>query len=137
MLLDELVASGAHHEDGRLRRVADVLEEVEEGVFSPVDVVDDQHRRPFFGQNLEQPPGGPERLLKREDLGRESDRRGQSVCDLVILGSDQRVEVLARAVFLGSCGVVPVACRTAEPSAQKVMPSPYGRHARAGPGPGR
>ena len=67
--LVELRPGGADDEQrDPLRPVGEVLEEVEKRLVGPVDVLDDEHERPFLGDALEEAPPGRERLLSRRWL---------------------------------------------------------------------
>ena len=58
---------------GSSRRCA---REVEQRRLGPVDVLDDDHERPFAREVLEEPADRPEHLLLGRSLGRQADRRG-------------------------------------------------------------
>jgi hypothetical protein len=62
--LEEILPSHTQEEDRRvLRPVAHVLDEIEEGLFGPVDVVDDDDEGLFPREGLEQLAHRPRRLL--------------------------------------------------------------------------
>src|SRR5687768_15333014 len=54
VLLEKLLPRHAGDEDRPLALVREVLEEIEEGRFRPVQVVEDQHERPVARQHLAQ-----------------------------------------------------------------------------------
>ena len=56
---------------GRLAgRLQQLLEEVEQGVVGPVQVLQDQHQRPAGRQPVQEPPPGGERLVAAAGLDR-------------------------------------------------------------------
>ena len=65
-LLEQLGTRDAEEEDrGVAAPAAHVLDEVEQRRLGPVDVLQDDDERPFAREELEEPPHGPEELLRR------------------------------------------------------------------------
>jgi hypothetical protein len=62
-----------------------VLDQVEEGRFAPVDVVEHEHQRPLAGRGLEEPADRPERLLARGHLGYAHQLRDVPADELLVL----------------------------------------------------
>jgi hypothetical protein len=110
--------------------VGEVLEEGEHGFVRPVDVLEHEHRRRLFGHCLEErPPGGKElfplRLRRRVD----ADERQQALPQPFAIGpSASTAPSFVVAVSWSSVSRIPVWALTISPSAQNVIPSPYGRH---------
>ena len=127
MLLVQLGTGGAEQEERHtFRPVRHVLEEREEGRVGPVQILEDEHRRPPVGERLQEAPPGGERLLLRCGLGptpTSGARRALSQA-----GRD-RPPGSARSSFASassgeSVSRMPHSALTISPSAQKAMPSP-------------
>ena len=79
MLLVQLGAGRAEDEQRHaLRPVGQVLEEGEQGVVCPVQVLEDEHGRALCGQRFQEAPPGRERLLLGGGLRRRADERGEA-----------------------------------------------------------
>ncbi len=123
---EELRARGAHDEerDGR-RPVDQVVDEVEQALVGPVEVLEDEHERPLVGETLEEPPPRGESLVPAiaaaEVRAGEADQRSQ-------VGDDPRVVGDRASLRSTSCSSsssrMPACALTISPRAQKVMPSP-------------
>ena len=82
--LEQIGAGGAKKEERRTRRVGgDVLNQVEESVFRPVDVFEDDHERSPRRLELEELARTPEHLIQREVGLRQTDRRRNAGDDLL------------------------------------------------------
>jgi hypothetical protein len=84
--VEELVAGEADEQDGPLRRPEHVLDEVEQGGFRPVDVLEDDDEGSGGRHGLEQLADAPESLLDRELVPREADGRRDAPLDRLVLG---------------------------------------------------
>ena len=80
--LEQLRSCRAHDEQGNARApVHEVVDEVQQVVVGPVQVLEDEHRRPLVGERLEELPPGREMLrplAARDNLGR-ADERAQAL----------------------------------------------------------
>ena len=127
----ELGTRGPDHEQRhRLGAVGQVLEEREHRVVGPVQVLEDEHGRALLGDVLEEPPPRGEQLVA---LGRDVasiPSSGSSRCrnHARSAPSGRTASSFAVATSGGSDSRIPAWALTISPSAQKVMPSPYGRH---------
>ena len=94
--LEELRPSGADDEQRHAGRpVGQVVDEVEQAVVGPVQILEHEHERPLLGQRLEQAPPGRERLVAAvaRVLARraETNERAQETADpaaLRLVGED-------------------------------------------------
>jgi len=87
---------GADHQDrGVGCRLEHVLEQVEQGLLGPLDVLDAHHEGTLARGDLEQAARGPERLFHRELPVAEPHHRGQALCDATV-ACGLRKELLRR-----------------------------------------
>ena len=128
--LEQLGAGDAHEENGRIADpVGDVVDEVEEGRLSPVDVVEDENERPTSCERLDE--GRTAQSVSSPPLRRsESPTISPSRCATRSAPSlpSSRVASLARFSSDEAASSMPAASRTASRTGQYVIPSPYGRH---------
>ena len=124
----ELGSRGAEDEQGNVSRPVDqVVEEVEEPIVGPVEVLEDQHRRPPLRERFEK--AAPRRgtlvraFVTRPSLLREPDERPEMPGDpaaFVSVGEQLRhgsIELVGR-LALGSVSRIPASAFTISPSAQ-------------------
>ena len=95
-LLEQVVPGVRDHQEGdALHGLEEVLDEVEERLLRPVQVVEDHDQRPLPRQRLDELADAPEELLDRELLHGEPDGRGDALgCSRIV---DEGVELRARA----------------------------------------
>ena len=88
--VEELRASGAHeHDRGVARPVDDVIHDVEERRFGPVDVLPDRDQWPFGGEDLEEPPDRPRRFLGAPDALADAQDLAEAMgdrCGMLVTG---------------------------------------------------
>ena len=85
-LLQELGPGHGHQQDGGAAAVVGhVLDQVEQARLGPVEVVEHHHQRPPLGQQLQQPPERPGRLLGRAGGGLQPDELGDPGGDVLAL----------------------------------------------------
>src|SRR5438093_620388 len=77
-LLEQFRPGGTEQEDGCRRRVPNVLDQVEEGRFRPVNIFEDDDKRPPARLELEQLPRSPEDLVEWEVSAGQPDRGGNA-----------------------------------------------------------
>ena len=125
--VEELRPGRAQQEDRRVARpVDDVIDHVEERRFGPMDVLPERDERAVAGEQLEEPPDRPRRLLggaepSRDPRGsRRPDRRSTSACSSPPTTSTSARRRL-RARRTPGRRARP---RTASATGQYVMPSP-------------
>ena len=109
-LLQELRPGHGHQQDGGAAAVVGhVVDQVEQARLGPVEVVEHHHQRPPAGQQLQQPPDRPGRLLGRAGGGLEPDELGDPAGDVVAVvpGVQQPAQLgagLGRGVGVGDGG---------------------------------
>ena len=121
------------------RPVGEVVDEVEQPVVGPVQVLEDQHGRPHLAERLEEAPPRREALLSLAAAGSpaspSSGRRCARPTRASLASATSVVDRLAE-LRLGlppraSVSSMPACALTISPSAQKLMPAPYGSSAPA------
>ena len=96
------------------------LQEIEQRPLGPMDVVDQHHQRTPLGRDLQRAPDRPERLLGRERLLDQADRRSDALGDVLVAG-EHRAE-------LDACGLQAVVGPDAGGGADHLADRPV-RHA--------
>ena len=82
MAVEQVGPGEAEDENRSLPGPADhVLDQLEEGWFRPLEVVEAHDQRLLARDVLEQPPDGPHRLFRRRRAIADPDRRGHLACD--------------------------------------------------------
>ena len=107
--LQELGARGAEHEQRHAARALDELvDEVEQRVVGPVQILEHEHQRPPLGQRLEEAAPGGERLSalrSPRSSSAETDERPQMALEPLRLGRvDPRLADGAAELLLGLLG---------------------------------
>ena len=136
--LEQLRPRGADDEQRNVRHPLDELvDEVEQALVRPVQVLDDEHERPLLGERLEEAaPGGeglatsvaPELALAAEPDEGEEVRLDPGYVVRSVDASSTAPRIFSAATSLGgSCSWMPACALTISPSAQSVTPSPYAR----------
>ena len=114
-------------------RIDKLVDEVEEGVVCPVQVLEDEHERALVRERLQELSPGSERLAAaiadRGLLAPEADEQAQERRDPVGLGrivddTTNRRSQLRSTFAAGSLSRIPASALTISPSAQKLTPSP-------------
>ena len=127
------------------RPVGEVVDEVEQAVVRPVQVLEDEHERPLLGEPLEVAPPRRE-ALSRGPRARRAARRRRAAAGAARTharsSSASAVRRSRQSFSLGDSGGsfswMPACAFTISPSAQKLTPSPYGsarpcrHHTRSG-----
>ena len=126
--LEQLGARGADDEQRHAGRpVGEVVDEVEQAVVGPVQILEDEHQRPLLGQRLEQAAPRRERLVAavaRALAGRaEADERTQRPPTQPRSASSAKTSSSIAASFVsaassGSLSRIPACAFTISPSAQ-------------------
>ena len=135
--LEELGPRGAE-ERGAARpqlQSSEVLEEVEQRVVRPVEILEHEDARPPRGQRLEEPAPGGERLLAADapPLRLARRRAARAVRRTTRARTRRRrdrrriASSFAARLAGSSDSRMPASAFTISPSAQNVIPSPYGR----------
>ncbi len=137
LALEELGSRGHDDHSGGYGRapVEQVLDELEERAVRPVEVLEDEDARPPSGHRLQEPPPGRERLLPADAApSLPARRRAARASRRATHARTRRRRAPRRLVQLSSASAVrssdsriPASAFTISPSAQNVMPSPYGR----------
>ena len=105
-----------------------MLQEREHGVIGPVEVLDDQHQRAIGGHALDERAPGGERLFPVGGRRLQADERQHPFAQPGLVGpGGTTASSFAAAVAGESDSRIPACAFTISPSAQKVIPSPYGR----------
>ena len=132
-------AVAEHEQRDALRALDELVDEVEQRVVRPVQVLEHEDERALFGHSLEEPAPRRERLLwldapssrkpgERTQLPLDPLRLGRVAADVV----DGARELLLRARAV-SLSRMPACALTISASAQNVTPSPYGQRATLPP----
>ena len=117
------------------RPVDEVVDEVEQRVVGPVQVLEDEDERALVGDRLEEAAPGREGLVAavaRCLVGVEPGERAQAPLDPCGVGRivdeslDRLAKLLPRPRLGPSDSRIPACALTISPSAQNVTPSPYG-----------
>ena len=136
--LEQLGARGADDEQRHAGDAVDELvDEVEQPVVGPVQVLEHEHGRATLGQRLEEAAPRRDRLARagrrRAVAGAEPDERPQvplHPAPLAVVrerrSATARRELRRRATSAESDSRIPACALTISPSAQKATPSPYG-----------
>jgi hypothetical protein len=112
-----------------------VVDEVEQDVVGPVQILEDEHERPVLGECLEEPPPCGEGLVAaiaaRVGLARDADERAQVALDpggAFGIGNEIRDHLVSfvSAATAESVSRMPACAFTISPTAQNATPSPYG-----------
>ena len=128
---EQLGPGGADDEQRHPGRPVDqVVDEVEQVVVGPVQVLEDQHQRPLLGELLEEAPPRGEGLVPHvaAALGAAGEPDERPQVRLAPTGRRPRTPSFRSGSAASSPSRIPSCALTISPSAQKVMPSPYGRH---------
>ena len=110
-----------------------MIDEVEQALVRPVEILEHEHERPLLGEPLEVAPPRGERLASgRPRLPRPRPTSGSRwrttharSCSSTVSATDARS--LAVASSSASFSWIPACALTISPSAQKLTPAPYGR----------
>ena len=127
MALVELGPSRAEDEDRQARRPVDeALDELEERVVGPVEVLEEEDERPSAGNRLDEALPGAKRLLAiRLAATHESHQWGEArLQPLGVVDSGEDLAELLGCSARPSDSRMPACAFTISPSAQNVMPSP-------------
>ena len=127
---------GSRGRDDEERHVADPVDEpvdeVEQRVVGPVQILDDDDRRRLGGHRLEEQPPARERLRLTRSVGRGVDphQRADLVADPTGVGAFElrgidRVSSFAAATAPSSESRMPHSCFTISASAKNATPLPY------------
>ena len=106
---------------------SDVVDEVQQRGFGPVQVLEDEYEWAATGERLDELARGPEHLGERVLLF-ESPTAEASRSKTSSFPSPSSPASFARAAAKSSSSSMPDASRRASTSGQNVIPSPYGRH---------
>ena len=95
------MAGGTEDEQGNVARaVGDVLDEVEEILLGPVNVVEDHDKRPAAGDRLEDGPHAPQQLVLAVAARTKSHERPDPHRGVLTLCADERPQLVPRLVLL-------------------------------------
>ena len=132
--LEKLRPGGRDDEERNVGHPVDELvEEVEQAVVGPVQVLHHEDERPLMGQRLEEVPPRGERFASpvacRARFRCEADEREKVRLDPDGIGPSSIASSTARWIFAaasagGSCSWMPACALTISPSAHSVIPSP-------------
>ena len=121
----EQLGPGHAQEEDRPRPVREVLDEIEEGRFAPVDVVEDHHEWLMGGQELEKPADGSEAFLDASGRFRQADDVGYlSSHDACVVRFDDELATRDCASSGAPASSRPATSFTASSTGQNVIPSP-------------
>ena len=132
----QLRPGGRHHQQRHLGGPVDqVVEEVQQSLVGPVQVLDHQHRRALLGQRLQEPPPGRERLLAAVAGVRPPGRPGRPAGAggpitqaaspwSAIRSATARASLAVGARRPGRTSRMPAWALTISPSAHRATPSP-------------
>ena len=119
-------------DEHRYRRVlaSKVLEEREQRIIGPVEVLEDEDGRPLLREHLEEPAPGSEQLISLAPRsGLDAEQREQTLSEPgLLLAGGQDLSSLAVATDGCPTRGFPACALTISPSAQNAIPEPYGRH---------